>query len=649
MDKREKRRIEQREYRAKVKKALKNADKSGKYGFSPMKPNEVVANKLKNLPKLPGIYLWKDRQERIIYVGKAKVLFNRVRSYFQDFEGKDIKTRLLVSSIRDLDWIITDTEKEALILENNLIKKYRPRYNVRLKDDKNYLSLRLSIKDDFPKLSIVRKIKKDGSIYFGPFSNAKAIRTTLRFINKIFPLRKCTEKKFSRRDRPCLNFQIDQCMGVCCEKSTKEEYRVVVRQVKMFFDGKARLLTSEMENEMIQAADEMAFEKAGKLRDAIMAVKASVERQKIVTDDFVHRDVYGLYREGGAAVVSIIFIRNGSILGHRAFPISNMELPNEEIIASVIKQYYGGENLIPKELLIDFDLGNERKIIEQWLAEMAGKKVRIIRPLQGRKKALLEMAGQNAISQFELNRARILNVQQILAKIQRRLFLTNYPMQIECFDISNLQGTNQVASQVRFYDGEPDKSGYRLYKIRTLSGQDDYKAMREVLSRRFSKPKQEIPWPDLLMIDGGKGQLNIAIAVMSDLNIEGVDVVGFTKIRNADHTEAQDMAYLPKRKNPVRFKKGSDVLFLLQRVRDESHRFAIEFHRKLRSKEQSKSILDVIEGIGPARKKALLKHFGSVKRIGEASIEDIAKVKGIPIKLAEVISQCISKGLDVDK
>jgi excinuclease ABC subunit C len=311
-------------------------------------------------------------------------------------------------------------------------------------------------------------------------------------------------------------------------------------------------------------------------------------------------------------------------------------------MASVIKQYYGEENLIPKEIIVGLDLGDEGKLIEFWLSETTGRKVPITRPIRGRKKELLLLAEKNAHSQFEMSRSQIIDQRQVLEKIQRRLHLANYPHQIECFDISNIQGAFPVASQIRFTDGDPDSSGYRHYKIKTVEGQDDFASMKEVLTRRFLKTKEEAPWPDLLMIDGGKGQLNIALSVMDELEISGPDVIGFTKIRKPGKEEPEDMAYLPGRKNPVHFRKGGDDLFLLQRVRDESHRFAIEFHRKLRAKAQRQSILDEIEGIGPAKKKALLKHFGSVKRIAAAAPEDLAAVKGINRDLAETIHRMLT-------
>ena len=608
-----------------------------------IKPNEVVAEKLKKLPSRPGVYLWKDGQKRIIYVGKAKRLPNRVRSYFQSLNGKDFKTRMLVSSIRDLDWIVTDTEKEALILENNLIKKYRPRYNVSLRDDKNFKCLRLSTNEDFPKLSIVRKIKKDEATYFGPFSNSGTVQTTLNFLKKTFPLRKCPDRKFAQRDRPCLNYQIGQCEAPCNGRIEKDQYQKVVRQVILFFEGKSDRLSKEMVSEMERASKRLEFEKAARLRDAIRAINATLERQKMVTDDFVHRDVFGLYREGGAAVVSILYIRNGTILGHRAFPISNMELPDEEIIASVIKQYYGKDNLIPHEIILDADLGEEGGLIQHWLSETVGRKVAIIHPQRGRKTELLNLARKNAFSQFEINRSKILNTDDVLQKIQRRLKLRRLPRRIECFDVSNLQGTNQVASQVCFIDGEPDKSGYRLFKIKTVVGQDDFGSMREVLHRRFKKSIEENPWPDLVMIDGGKGQLNIALSVLRKLEILELDVIAFTKIRSVKKEQPEDMVYLPGRKNPVHFKRGGDDLFMLQRVRDESHRFAIEFHRKLRLKQQRLSLLDRIPGVGQARKKALLKHFGSIKRIKTAKLEEISAINGIPIALAVKIHEKLNE------
>jgi excinuclease ABC subunit C len=607
-------------------------------------PPPHVAEKIRSLPGKPGIYFWKDGQGAVIYVGKAKVLPNRVRSYFQDFAGKDVKTRLLVASIRDLDWIVTDSEKEALILENTLIKKYRPRYNIRLRDDKNFVCLKLTA-EDFPRLEIVRKMAKDQATYYGPFSNAKAVRTTLRFLNKNFPLRKCNNAKFKSRTRPCIMHQIGQCEAPCVGKIDQKDYGKIVRQVKMFFKGRSDLLTEEMAAEMEWLSERLEFERAGKIRDAIRAIKATIERQKTVTDDFVDRDLFGLYREGGAAVVSVLYVRNGKLFGARSFPVKGMELPEAEVLAAVVKQYYGEGGLIPTEVCLGPDLGEERALIEIWLRDLAGRAVKVIRPQRGRKFQVLSMADQNAKSQFEARRAQVEDLDAALEKVQKRLSLRNFPHRIECFDISNLQGTNQVASSVAFVEGEPDKSYYRRYKIKTVVGQDDFSSMREVLTRRLKRSQTEVPRPDLILVDGGKGQLNIALAVLEELNIHEPDVVGFAKVRNPGDNDAQDVAFLPGRKNPVRFRRGGDDLFLLQRVRDESHRFAVEYHRKLRSKSQKKSMLDTIPGVGAARKTALLKKFGSVKRIAEADPEHVATVAGISSDLANTIVDTLKERL----
>jgi len=601
-----------------------------------------LEEKLKKIPKKPGIYLWKDKKGAVIYVGKAKVLANRVRSYLQ-IKGKDIKTRLLIVNICDLDWIVTDSENEALILENTLIKKYRPRYNIRLMDDKNYVCLRLG-KEDFPRISIVRKIKPDKATYYGPFSSSRAVRTTLRFLNKNFPLRKCNDRNFASRTRPCMFHQIGQCHAPCVGKISKEEYAKIVRHVNLFFDGQAELLTGEMNAEMLDAAELLEFERAAKLRNAIYAIKKTLERQKTVSADFTDRDVFGIYREGGSAVVSILYVRRGALFGHQTFPLSGMEYPAEEILASVIKQYYSRENFIPREIYVSCDLGSEGQVIESWMSETAGHKVRILRPVRGRKKELPALADKNAKTQFQARRNQIHDAQMVLEKVQKRLHLSQYPRLIECFDISNIQGTNQVAGQVRFVDGEPDKSGYRMYKIRTVKGQDDFASMKEVLSRRFAKSRDEAPYPDLVMIDGGKGQLNMALAALRELKIALPDVIGFTKIRKPGVDEAEDMVYLPGRKNPVRFVRGGDDLFLLQRIRDESHRFAIEYHRKLRMKSMKKSILDEIPGIGPVKRKALIKKFGSVKRIQLAGVEKIAETKGFSMDLAEKLFEHLKEG-----
>ncbi len=609
-----------------------------------LKPKLV--EKLKIVPESPGVYLWKDKNGVVIYVGKAKVLRNRVRSY--QARHKDLKTRVMVATADQLDWMVTESEKAALILENTLIKKYRPQFNIALRDDKNFLSIKLTMKDKYPRLTLVRKILRDGSIYYGPYSNARAARNTLNYLNRHFKLRECNNRQFNARTRPCLNYQIGRSSGPCCGKISEQDYGRIVKQVRMFFEGKGEMLIRELEEDMAAASEDLRFEDAARLRDLIFDMRKTLEKQESENPDQVDRDVFGLYREGASGCVLAIFIRQGKTIGQRCFPFTNQEDDDGDLIAQVAQAYYAAGAVVPEEILSPQSWGDMADTLADWLNDLRGAKVRLITPQRGDKVKLVAVANQNAKQQFEQRRARLADAREILTGLQRKLHLPKIPIVVECYDISNVQGRSAVGSQVTFVEGQPDKNRYRRYRIRIKDTPDDYAMMREVLTRRVKRAIEENYWPDLILVDGGRGQLSIAQSVLRELGAEQIPLAAITKIkdREPDDRGPEDMAYRPGRKNPVTFRKGSTELFFLQRIRDEAHRFAIEYHRKLRSQKQIHSVLDDIPGVGPAKRKALIKQFGSVKRIREADLKQIADTPGFSLALAEAVAQVLKGGAD---
>ncbi len=604
----------------------------------------ALEEKLDLLPTLPGVYLWKDADGVVIYVGKAKVLRNRVRSYHQQADNKDLKTRIMVSRAADVDWIITDSEKAALILENTLIKKHRPRFNILLRDDKNFLAVKLTVRETWPRLYLVRRIVHDGSVYFGPFSDAGAARATFGFLNRHFPLRECSDRQFASRTRPCLNYQIGRSAGPCCGMVTSGDYARIVAQVRMFFDGKGWDLVRELEREMEHAAEALRFEQAARARDLVAAITKTLTKQQAETTDLADRDVFGIYREGASGVVLASFTRGGKTIGQRAFVFTNQEEDDDEVIGQVVQGYYAADGLIPAEIIVPARLGEMHEAVEEWLTDLRGQKVTLRAPQRGDRVRWVELAAENAKQQFEVRRNRLADAREILDGVARSLDLPRAPIVVECFDISNVQGQNAVASQVTFVDGKPDKNRYRHYRIRTKDTPDDYAMMREALERRIERGQRDGEWPDLLFVDGGRGHLAVAESVLRDRGVTHLPIAAITKIReqDADDPGPEDKVFLPGRKNPVTFRRGSTSLYFIQRVRDEAHRFAIEYHRKLRGKSQVKSALDEIEGVGKARKKALVAHFGSMKKLREAGADAIAAVPGIGADLAARIAAALS-------
>ncbi len=577
----------------------------------------------------------KDGVGEIIYIGKARNLKKRLASYFTKPVQPDIKTSVLVKKIESFDTILTSSEKEALILESNLIKRYRPRYNVFLKDDKRYPSIRLDTSHPFPSLTIVRKIKKDGSMYFGPFVSSQAVRQTLKMINKTFKLRKCKAGDFKTRTRPCLNSQMQRCLAPCCNDIDGNVYGEIVKEVILLLKGSTSDLIRKVKKEMISAADNQDYETASALRDKMFALEKTVEKQVVVSTDFIDRDVIGIAGSYELSLITVLIIRGGLLIGTRNFTFSETLSTHTEIIGAFIRQYYEKEPFIPREILTPILL-EDSALIEECLKNIKGKKVSIMWPRRGEKARLLEMADRNADISLKEEIASLATDMKMLARLQKRIKINSLPERIECFDNSNISGKQPVAGMVVFEKGKSKKSSYRHYKINTVSKHDDYAYMDEVLRRRYGKGEKSKPYPDLLVVDGGKGQLNIAVSVVKDLKIEGrFDIIGIAK-KDEKKGEVQDKIYKPGRVNPVNFGKEGDLLLFLQRVRDEAHRFAISFHRKRRGKSSMRSVLDTIPGIGKKRKQ--LKHFRSIKKIRAATIEELSAVSGMNRKAAESVA-----------
>ncbi|MBI4776175.1 MAG: excinuclease ABC subunit UvrC [Deltaproteobacteria bacterium] len=578
---------------------------------------------LANLPALPGVYLMKGESGTILYVGKAKNLKARVTSYFRSgHNDRGPRIQLLVSRIRDIETLITDSEKEALILENTLIKKHRPRFNVDLRDDKNYLYLKFNLSEAFPRLTLVRKVTRDKGLYFGPYTSAKGVRETRRLLHRYFPLRRCRSDRAG--GRPCLYYQIGTCS--CGDITDPEEYKSVVRDVKLFLEGRDRGLPADLKARMQAASEKLEFEHAARLRDQLRYLEGVLEKQKTISLDFEDRDIVGWFREGtGPVTVMVLFVRGGRLVGRQGFYLRRTDLTDEETLGSFLVQFYSEEKLVPKELLLPFST-NDESLLEQVLGERRGAKVRVLVPARGDKKALVSMAEANARTYHEEKRKERGSADEMFEEAQRRLKLKNAPRLVECFDISNLQGRQAVGSKVLFRDGVPDKNGYRRYRVRTVEGIDDYGMMYEVLKRRFERGIEEEDLPDLLVVDGGKGQLNVALRVFKDLGVDRVDAVGMAKI-HAEKGEAQsyERFFLPLRKDPVRLPDHSELLLLFQRLRDEAHRFAVTYHRRLKRKKNIRSALEDIPGIGGKTAQKLLSEFGDMEALRRATLEDLVR------------------------
>jgi excinuclease ABC subunit C len=576
----------------------------------------IKSNDPDDLPLVPGVYLLKDSADRILYVGKAKSLKKRVKSYFRS--DLDPKTRALMNQFHHLEYIVTDTEKEALILESNLIKKHMPRYNIRLKDDKRYPYIRVT-NEKFPRVIITRRVLDDGSYYYGPFTEATTLRRLVKFIKALFKVRDC-----KNMDGPCLNYQIDLCRAPCDNKISEAEYKKMVDNVSMFFEGKYDEIMKALKGEMIEAAENHEFEKAAVLRDQINSVEDVLEKQKMEFTGDLDQDVVASASDEELACVAVFSVRKGKIIGREDFLMGGGENSSEEkIVTAFLKQYYMGPRHVPSKIILHKDV-EDRKLIEEWLSEKREAEVDIEVPVEGIEFRLARMVSKNA--QILLNHQK--EVKGALVDLKKYLGIAKIPKRIEAYDISNISGQNAVGSMVVFENGTPKKSAYRRYKIET-EGPDDYAMMKEMLTRRFtSLINNQDSEPDLVLVDGGKGQLNIALEVFHSLNIT-YPVIGLAK--EFEHV------FIPQTPSPLILPRNSEALLLLQRIRDEAHRFAITYHKKLRSKEFKSSPLDKIPGVGNKRRMLLLKHFGSMENIMNANVGELQEVKGISKKLAVII------------
>ena len=606
-----------------------------------MNPANDILNKLTRVTTEPGVYLMKDASGQVIYIGKARNLKKRLSSYFKNSGRLDIKVSILVDKIDDIETIIAGTEKEALILESNLIKKHRPRYNVILKDDKRYPSLRIDLSEKYPNFSIVRKIGVDDARYFGPFASAHAVRETLRTINKTFKLRKCKAKDFKTRTRPCLHCQMEGCLAPCCLDVDPAVYLEQVGEAIMFLQGRTPDLIRKVKKQMEAAARVQEFEKAARLRDKIFSLKRTIEKQIAVTTDFKDRDVFALARSQEFSVVTVLAVRSGFLTGSRHYDFSETISTEEEMLAAFIRQYYERHPFVPDELLISMELDDTR-LTEEWVRDIKKRKISIVYPKRGEKVRLVDLAVHNAENELENVIASHSAELDLLLRLQKKLKMEHFPARIECFDNSNISGTEPVAAMVVFENAHAQNDLYRKYRIKTVSEHDDYAYMNEVLNRRFGKGDHSKPYPDLLMVDGGKGQLNIAVAVIRDLGLEGkFNIVGIAK-KDEKKGEVRDKIFKPGRANPLSFGREGELLLFLQRVRDEAHRFAITFHRKRRTKKSLQSALDKIPGVGPKRKATLLKQFKTIKNIRAADLNEIHTLPGFNRRVAEAVHKALA-------
>jgi len=595
----------------------------------------TLDEKLDNLPTQPGVYIHKNIKGQIIYVGKAKNLRNRVRQYFQSSRAMDAKTQELVARIADLEYIVTDTEIEALVLESNLIKQHKPRYNVMLKDDKSYPHLKLTVQEEFPRIFKTRQVEKDGSAYFGPYLPAALADKTVKLVNREFQLRTCSDEVFEiykRAKRPCMEFQIKRCAGPCQKDLCKPDvYRESVNDVQLLLEGKDKELAAKLEERMLQASEELRFEQAAKYRDLLRTVSALGENQKMMTMPDLDIDIFGYHRDGNQLALQLFTMREGKIIGRREFYWEDIPLDGfnpSEFLGEVLSQYYTIGNYIPLEIHVPVDW-EDRQLLEDALSEKRGRRVRILDPQRGHKREMIDLVEKNAKIGFD-QRFRVIKPDwsKALVELQELLGLPTVPQRIESFDISNIQGSENVAGMVVCENGEMKKSDYRKFIIKTVEGADDFASMREAVFRRYSRLlKEEKQLPDLVFIDGGKGQLSSAAAAMHELGLAEVPMVGIVKPRGR-HEDISHLLVKGSEDEPVILEKNSLVMRLVRIIRDETHRYAVSFHRQRRAMRDFQSELTSIPGVGEKLKDRLLRNFGSLKRVSQASIEELKPFVG---------------------
>ncbi len=645
--------------------------------------NEKIQSVLNSLPHKPGIYLMKDAQGTILYVGKAISLYNRVRSYFQESSALSPKNRSMVAKIEDIEFLVVKNEVEALVLESNYIKQYRPKYNVLLRDDKSYPYIKVSLTEDFPRVYRVRSFQRDGNRYFGPYTNSGAVDSTLDLLNKLFAFRTCRYDasawapprngeppsgwKQKLLPRPCTQYYIHRCIAPCVAYATREEYNAVIQQVILFLEGKHDEVVKTLQEQMKAAAENLNFEDAARIRDRIKAVERILEKQRVIhTEGQDDQDVIALASAEDETCALVFFFRNGKLVGREFFILQGTrDSSSGEVMSSFLQQFYESSPHIPAEIIVEVE-PDDKTVVQSWLKEKRGGAVSISAPKRGDKLRMIEMVKQNAQEVLEQQRIKWLTdsqkTQLALEELQEALNLAAPPQRIECYDISNTQGTNSVGAMVVFEAGRPKSSEYRRFKIKTVEGPNDFASHQEMLRRRFRRQssntsesestleqnegenaitiEQEVPlqheWtiPDLIIIDGGKGQLSAAMEVLQELHID-IPTVGLAK--------ENEEIFIPGSPDPIILPRSSQGLYMVQRIRDEAHRFGITYHRKLRSDRTFKSVLDEIPGIGPKRKQALMKHYGSVRAISAASIDELAALNGMTRDAAEKVKEYIGR------
>ena len=618
----------------------------------------LFERRLRNAPNRPGVYIMKDVRGNVLYVGKASVLSNRLRNYFGSPANLPNKIRRMLGQLDDFECIVTDTEAEALILENTLIKRHKPRYNARLKDDKTYPYLKIDLAEDFPKVYITRKVAKDGGRYFGPFATAGTVRQTMDLIKRLFPYRSCTKAITGKDARPCLEYYINRCVAPCTGMASKEDYAKVIDQVTLFMEGDTEAVTTDLRINMEKASEELEFERAAVLRDRMRSVQKVADEQQIKVDanPISDMDVIAFTQSDSDTWVEVFFIRHNKLIGRDHFFMDGAQDESPGLVmGQFIKQFYQSASAIPPRILLQHQL-EEEELIGDWLRELRGGPVRLVLPKRGQHKKLIDMVAENARQGLKHHRVRWLDntdvIHQAMAELQEELSLPTDLRRMECYDISHIQGTNTVASMAVFEDGKPKSSEYRRFKIKTVEGVDDFESIREVLRRRFKRMAdarakgnrpddngahdKEDSWgifPDLVLIDGGKGQLSAALEVFLEMGLDNVALASLAK--------ENEWLYVPHTPEPIVLARNSQALYLVQRIRDEAHRFAITYHRNLRSKSSLKSPLDMVTGIGPKRKRILLRRFGSVNGIKHASLDEISAVPGLTRSLAILLKQSL--------
>ena len=635
-----------------------------------MSPAAVFEHRLRVVPEKPGVYIMKDAQNTVLYVGKANILRNRLRSYFGAVNGMPPKIRRMVSQLADFEFIVTDTEAEALILENTLIKRYKPHFNARLKDDKTYPYLKIDLTEDFPRVYITRQVAQDGARYFGPFATASSVRRTMDLIKKLFPYRSCTKTITGKDPRPCLEYYIHRCVAPCSGLADKEDYAQVIRQVILFMEGNTEAVTRELRRKMTAAAEEMQFERAAALRDQIRGIDQVVEEQqaKVESNPGGDTDIIAMAQGTNETWVEVFFIRRGKLIGRDHFFMEGTQDEGpERVLSHFIRQFYQSALVIPPTILLQY-APEDRELIRGWLKERRGGAVQLICPQRGQRKKLLEVVAENAVQGLAQHRVKWLSnsnvIQQAMAELQEELSLPAIPLRMECYDISHVQGTNLVGSMVVFQDGRPKPAHYRRFQIKSVAGVDDYASMQEMLRRRFKRladaraeestgpPTEEddtaaaaggkggggsgAAWgiaPDLVIIDGGKGHLSAALEVLLELGLDDLPLAALAK--------ENEWLFVPHTSEPIALPRQSQGLYLVQRIRDEAHRFAVTYHRHLRSKSSLRSSIDLVTGIGPKRKRMLLRKFGSIQAIKDAPVDEIAAVPGLTRSLALRLKQTL--------